>query len=338
MRPYLFALALLAFVGAPAMHAGYHVAGRIHVGGPGGWDYAAVDSAARRLYVTHDDSVVVVDTDTLKVVGQVGECHGMGGVALAPELNRGYAANGADDTVTVFALDTLKPLAHWRATGKRPNQILFEPATRRVFTFNSTGRNATVFDAVSGDVLGTIELDGRTEFPVVDGKGMIYESLKDKATEVAIDARTLKVTATYSLAPHSEPAGISMDPVRRRLFIGCRSKSLVVLDADTGKIVQALPIGEGNDAVTFDPLSRLVFASNGDGTLDLIRVGDNDRYTMLEKVTTEYGARTLAFDPKTRRLFLPTSDFGAAPAPTAENPNPQREAVPNTFRILVLEP
>ena len=165
-----------------AAQPNYHIVTKIPVGGVGGWDYLETDAAARRLYVTHGDHVVVIDMDALKVVGDVPDCPGMGGVALARELNRGFTANGTDDTVTVFALDTLKPLARWKATGKRPNQILYEPATKRLFTFNSTGRNATAFDAATGEVLGTIPLDGRTEFPAADGKGMIYDSLQDKAT------------------------------------------------------------------------------------------------------------------------------------------------------------
>ena len=316
----------------------YHVASRIPVGGAGGWDYAETDSAARRLYVTHENRVVVVDLDSLKVVGEVTDCPGMGGVALAPELNRGFTANGKDDTVTVFALDTLKPMGRWKATGKRPNQILFEPTTKRVFTFNSTGRNATAFDAVSGEVLGTIALDGRTEFPVADGKGMIYDSLQDKATVVAIDARTLKVTATFPLAPHKDRAGTTMDPVTRRLFVACRSQSLLVLDADTGKILKTFPIGGHNDAAKFDPGTKLTFASNGDGTLNVLREDSADEFTLLPTVPTEFGARTMTLDLKTHRLFLPGADFEPAVTTGSGKANSRRAMKPDSFHILVLEP
>lgn len=332
----VLALALLA--ATPLARAGYHIVRSIPVGGAGGWDYLEVDAAARRIYIAHENTVVVIDVDTLKVVGEVPNCPGMGGVAVAPELNRGFTANGTDDTVTVFALDTLKPLARWKATGKRPNQILYEPFTKRVFTFNSTGRNATAFDAVTGKVLGTIPLDGRTEFPVADGKGIIYDSLLDKATVVAIDARALKVTATFSLAPHTEPAGTTMDPITRRLFVGCRSQSFLVLDADTGKILATFPIGARNDAAKFDPGLRLAFASNGDGTLAVVREDGADKFTFVETVKTEYGARTMAVDPKTHRLFVPSADYEPAPAPTKESPNPRRKIVESSFRVLVLEP
>ncbi len=331
------AFALPLFAAVATMHAEYHITHSIPVGGEGGWDYLEPDAVGRRLYVAHENTVVVIDMDSLKVVGEIPNCPGMGGVALAPELNRGYTANGGNDTVTVFALDTLKPIATWKATGKRPNQIIFEPATKRVFTFNSAGRNATAFDAQTGAVVGTIELDGRTEFPALDGKGMIYDSLQDKATVVAIDARTLKVTATYSLAPHTQPAGTVMDPETRRIFVACRSKSFLVLDADTGKILATFPIGERNDAAKFDPALKLAFASNGDGTLAVLHEDGADKFTLGETVKTEVGARTMAVDPKTHRLFLPSCDWGPQPPATKENPRPRQPMVPDSFRVIVLE-
>ncbi len=333
LRILLTVIASFLLTAAPAK-ADYHLVAKIPVGGDGGWDYLEPDVIARRLYVAHENTVVVIDMDSLKVVGNVPNCPGMGGVAIAHELNRGYTANGAEDTVTVFALDTLKEIGRWKATGKRPNQIIYEPATKRVFTFNSTGRNVTAFDAKSGEVLGTIEVDGRTEFPAFDGKGMIYDSLQDKATVVAIDARALKVTATYSLAPHKDPAGTTMDPKTRRIFVACRSKSFLVLDADTGKILETFPIGARNDAAKFDPGTNLAFASNGDGTLNIIREESANKFTQLPTVQTEFGARTMAVDEKTHRVFLPIADF----SPPAGNQTQKRAMVPGTFRVLVLEP
>lgn len=321
-----------------AVYGGYHIVSKISVGGEGSWDYLEPDVVARRLYVTHGDYVVVVDMDSLKVVGEIPNCKGMGGVAIAREFNRGFTANGADDTITVFALDTLKEVDRLKATGKRPNQIIYEPFTKRVFSFNSTGRNVTAYDAKTGEVLGTIDVDGRTEFAGVDEKGMMYDSLQDKATVVAIDARTLKVTATYPLSPHTDPAGTVMDPQTRRLFVGCRSKSLLVLNADTGNILATFPIGERNDAVKFDPGLKRAFASNADGTLAVVQEKGEDSFTLLETVKTEFGARTMAVDPKTHRLFLPTCDFGPVPEPTKDKPNPRAPMVPGTFRVLVLEP
>ena len=321
-----------------AARAAYHLVNTIKVGGDGGWDYLEPDPVSRRLFVTHENHVVVINMDTLKIVGDVPDSPGMGGVALSRELNRGYTANGDDDTVGVFALNTLKPLAKWQATGKNPNQIAYEPVTERVFSFNSTGRNVTVFDAKSGKVLSTINVDGRTEFFAVDGKGMIYDSLLDKSTVIAIDARAMKVVATYSLAPFSGPTGMAMDTQTRRLFVPTRDRNLLVLDADTGKIIANFPIGAGTDAVKFDPGLKLAFASGGDGTLTVIHEDSNDIFALMETVKTEPGARTMAVDPTTHRLFLPTGDYGPAPPATPENPHPRKPVIPGTFRVLVLEP
>jgi DNA-binding beta-propeller fold protein YncE len=334
----LFAGSLGLVLSAIPLLASYHVASRILVGGEGDWDYLEPDPGSRRLYVTHETHVVVIDMDTLKIVGDVPNCPGMGGVALAPELNRGFTANGDDDTVTVFALDSLKPLARWKATGRRPNQIVYEPFTHRVVTFNSTGRNATVFAADTGAVLATLPLDGRTEFAALDGRGMLYDSLQDRAAVVAIDARTLKVTATYSVAPDSQPAGTVMDPLTRRIFVGCRSRSLLVLNADSGKVVARYPLGERNDAVKFDPVTRLALASNGDGTLTILREDGPNEFTLEPVVLTEFGARTMAVDRVSHRIFMPTADFGPAPAPTKDQSHPRRAPIPGTFRVLVLEP
>jgi len=325
---------LLGFAAANA-NADYHIVKSIQVGGEGGWDYLEPDPIGRRLYISHEKHVVVIDMDTLKVVGDVPDSPGMGGVTFSRELNRGFTANGDEDTVGVFELSTLKPIAKWKATGRRPNQIAYEPATRRVFSFNSTGRNITVFDAKTGNVLSTLEVDGRTEFYAMDGKGMIYDSLQDKATIIAIDAKIMKVVATYPLAPHAQPAGTTMDPLTRRIFVACRSKSFLVLDADTGKILATFPIGERNDAAKFDPGTQLAFASNGDGTLAVVHEDSPDQFTLAQTVKTEYGARTMAVDTKTHRVFMPSADWGPAPA---DNPNPRRPMVPGSFHVLVLEP
>jgi DNA-binding beta-propeller fold protein YncE len=322
----------------PEAHAEYHLVTNIQIGGEGGWDYLEPDPIARRLFVTHQNHVVVIDMDSLKVIGDVPDSPGMGGVAIARDLNRGFTANGAEDKVGVFELDSLKPIAKWKATGKRPNQIAYEPVTRRVFSFNSTGRNVTVFDARTGEVLSTIDVDGRTEFYAMDGKGMIYDSLEDKATVIAIDARAMKVVATYPLAPNQEPAGTAMDPRTRRLFVACHSKVLLVLDADGGKILASFPIGAGNDAVKFDPVSKLAFASNSDGTLTVIQENGANAFSLVQTVKTEAGARTMAVDTKTHRLFLPSADFDPATPATADNPRPRRSIVPGSFRVLVLEP
>jgi DNA-binding beta-propeller fold protein YncE len=334
LAAFMFSFALAA----PEAHAGYHIASIIQVGGEGSWDYLEPDPISRRLFVTHKDHVVVINMDTLKVVGDIPDSPGMGGVALSRELNRGFTANGAEDKIGVFELDTLKPITKWNATGKRPNQIAYEPATQRVFSFNSTGRNVTVFDARTGEVLSTIDVDGRTEFYALDGKGMIYDALEDKSTVIAIDARAMKVVATYSLAPNDGPSGMSMDPKTRRLFVPTHSRAFLVLDADSGKILASFPIGEGNDAAKFDAGTQLAFASSGDGSLTVIHEDGKDKFSLVQTVKTEVGARTMAVDPKTHRVFMPTADFIPAPPATPDNPKPHRSTAPGSFRILVLEP
>jgi hypothetical protein len=337
-RTLLAALTFPLALAAIEARAAYHIASTIHVGGEGSWDYLEPDPVSRRLFVTHKDHVVVINMDTLKVIGDIPDSPGMGGVALSRELNRGFTANGAEDTVGVFELDTLKPIAKWKATGKRPNQIAYEPTTQRVFSFNSTGRNVTVFDTRTGEVLSTINVDGRTEFYAVDGTGMIYDALEDKATVIAIDARAMKVVRTYSLAPNEGPSGMAMDTRTRRLFVPTHSKAFLVLDADTGKILASFPIGEGNDAAKFDPGTRLAFASNGDGSLTVVHEDGKDAFSLVQTVKTEAGARTMAVDPKTHRIFMPTADFIPAPPATPDNPKPRRSTAAGSFRILVLEP
>jgi len=308
----LVVLAANSLAEAPA-HAAYHITAKITVGGEGGWDYLEPDSIARRLYVSHEDRVVVIDMDALKVVGNVPDAPGMGGVALAPDLDRGFTANGDEDAVGVFELSSLKPVTKWKSTGKRPNQIAYEPATKRVFSFNSTGRNVTVFDAISGAVLGTIEVDGRTEFYAMDGKGMIYDSLQDKATVIAIDARTLNVVATYSLAPHAQPAGTVMDPVTRRIFVACRSKSLLVLDADNGTILSTFPIGERNDAAKFDPGLGRVYIACSSGAISVIQEDDPDHFRKLEDFPVQKRVHSLAVDIETHRVYAPEQEENGTP-------------------------
>ncbi len=292
------------------------------MGGAGGWDYLEPDPVSRRLYVSHDKHVVVIDMDTLKVVGDVPDSPGMGGVALAPDLNRGFTANGDEDSVGVFALDTLQPIAKWKATGRRPNQIGYEPATQRVFSFNSTGRNITVFDAKSGAVLATLEVDGRTEFYAMDGKGTIYDSLQDKATVIAIDAKAMKVVATYPLAPHTQPAGTVMDPKTRRISRRLPQQILPGARCGQRQDSRGLPHRRRNDAAKFDPGTKLAFASNGDGTLAVLHEDGGDEFSLVQNVKTEVGARTMAVDPKTHRVFMPNADFGPPAPATPEKPNP----------------
>jgi DNA-binding beta-propeller fold protein YncE len=321
---------LLGAAAAPA----YHMMKKIGVGGEGGWDYLAVDSQARRLYVTHSDRVVVVDVDNGSKLGEIGNTPGVHGVALAPKLGRGFTSNGRENSVTIFDLKSLKELGRVKV-GTGPDAILFDPATRRVFTMNGRGGDATAIEAASGQVAGTIPLGGRPEFAVADGKGELFVNLEDKSELLALDARKLTVLHRWPLAPGEEPSGLAMDRAHRRLFSVCGNEKMVILDADSGHIVATPTIGRGPDACIFDSKRGLAFSSNGrDGTLTMIREESPDRFSEVAAVPTQTGARTMALDEKTGRVFLATAEF--APQSTGAEAPRRRAIVPGSFTILVV--
>jgi len=322
---------------APAGKSGYNVAREIALGGEGGWDYLAVDAAARRLYVTRSTRVVVLDADSGKVVGEIGGLSGVHGVALADELGRGFISNGRSSTVTIFDLKTLAKLGEVKSTGDNPDAILYEPSTQRVFAFNGRSGNATVLEAATGKVAGTVALGGKPEFATADAKGKVFVNLEDKSEVAAIDAHTLAVLARWPLKPCEEPSGMAIDRSSRRLLSGCGNQMAAIVDADGGKVVATVPIGKGVDANAFDPGTGLGFSSNGgDGTLTVIRRDAPDRWSVVENVPTRRGARTMALDEKTHTIFLVTAQFGPAPAATPEQPRPRPAILPGSFVILVV--
>jgi len=334
MRFLLASVLSLGLVAAPP-GAGLQVLKTLPVGGSGGWDYVALDSSARRLYVPRSDRVLVLDLDG-KPIGEVPGTDGVHGVALAPGLDRGFTSNGRSSTITIFRLSTLEILGQVKATGEGPDAILFDPATSRVFSFNGRGKNATVFDAATGHAVGTIPFGHKPEFAATDGKGHVYVNLEDSAEVAVIDAKKLTVERRWSLAPLQDPTGMAIDLKHRRLFVVGGNKLMAVLDADTGKIVATPAIGSGADGATYDPGLGLAFSSNGEGTLTVIRQESPDRYSVLEQLPTKRGARTLALDEKTHWIYLPTAEFTPAPAPTAETPRPRPAMTPGSFQILVV--
>jgi DNA-binding beta-propeller fold protein YncE len=329
------AMLLAASPAAPSVKAGLHVIKSIPVSGEGGWDYLTLDSETRRLYITRGDHVTVLDIDTDKVVGEIKDTQGVHGVALAPDLKRGFTSNGRANTATIFDLGTLAKVGEVK-TGSKPDAILYDPVTHRVFAFNGASSDATAIDAAAGTVAGTIALGGVPEFAVVDGKGSVYVNLEDKAEIVAIDARELKVKSRWSLAPGKEPTGLAIDTKKGRLFAGCHNELMVIVASDTGNVLATLPIGRGVDATAFDRASGLAFSSNGDGTLTVVKEDAPGHFVVVENVKTQAGARTMALDPRTHRIFLATAQFGPPPPPTAERPNPRAPALLNTFVIVVV--
>ena len=316
----------------------YRLLHKIPIGGEGGWDYLTLDGPARRLYVSRGTRVVVLDADTEKPVGEIPGTQGVHGVAIAPESRRGFTSNGRSSTVTVFDTATLAVLSEVKATGENPDAILYDPASRRVFTFNGRGRNATALDASTGAVAGTIPLGGKPEAGVADGKGRVFVNVEDTNEIAVLDSRGLRVERRWPIAGCNEPTGLALDPATRRLFSVCHNKTMVVLDADSGRAVATLPIGEGVDAAAFDPATSLAFASNGDGTLTVVREDGPESFRVVENVPTQRGARTMALDEKTHRVFLATAEFGPPPPPTAEQPRPRPPVVPGSFTLLVLGP
>jgi DNA-binding beta-propeller fold protein YncE len=322
----------------PTAEPRYHVARRVRLGGTDGWDYLVADTGATRLYVTHGTHVMVVDTRTDSVVGDVANTPGAHGVALVPELGRGYVSNGRDSSVTVFDLRTLAQLARLRVPGRNPDAITYDSASRRVFTFNGGSADATAFDAPTGGVAGTIPLGGKPEFAVTDGRGTLYVNIEDRGEIAAVDTRALTVRARWPIAPCEEPSGLAIDRAHRRLFAVCANGRMAVVDADAGRVVASVPIGARPDAAAFDPATQLAFSSNGEGTLTVVHEDSPDQFRVVQTVATQRGARTMALDPATHRVYSVTADLGPAPAPTPEQPHPRPTVVPNTFTLLVVEP
>jgi YVTN family beta-propeller protein len=308
-------VAAIALVGcAPSAAAappseGYCITKKISIPGQGSWDYLAVDDGARRLYVSHGTQVEVLDVDSGAIVGKIENTPGVHGIAIAAELGRGFVSNGQSSTVTIFDLKTLKMIVQV-PTGKKPDAIIYDPATSRVFAFNGESNSATVIDAATGKVAGTIDLGGGPEFAVADGSGYVYDNVEDQGLVLKINSRSLRVEQRWPTAPCASPSSMAMDRQNRRLFLGCRSKVMAVMNADTGQVITTLPIGDHVDATAFDAESGLIFNSNGEGTITVIHRDSPDKYSVVENVKTVPKAKTLALDPKSHQLFLSAAEGG----------------------------
>jgi YVTN family beta-propeller protein len=315
--------------------AGYRLIKRITLSAAGGggeyFDYITLDAAARRVYLSHGTEVKVLDADTWAEVGTVTGLKRDHGIAMVPDLGRGFISDGDAGEVVIFDLKTLKATGRVKADDDA-DSILYDPVSKRVFVFNGRPNSATVIDPAAGAVVATLALGGAPEQAVADGKGTIFDNLEDKNEVIAIDTRTLKITARWPVAPVGQPVSIAMDRQRRRLFIAGRNASLLIaMDADTGKIIgPPFPIGTRVDANVFDPETRIVASSTGDGAIHIFHEDSPDKLSVVEVVKTEYGAKTMALDPKTHYLLVDTADFDPPPAGSA-----QRKARPGTFHLLV---
>ena len=307
----------------------YRLLARRTLGGEGFWDYFAIDQQARRLYISRWSHVMVVDADSYQVVGDIPGIEGVHGIAIAPELGRGFITEDEANRITIFDLRTLKKTATAK-TGNGPDGMIYDSSSKRVIVFSGDGK-VTAVNAATGSVAGSAELGGSPEFAASDGRGHIYNNLEDKNEVVQIDSGNLRILNRWSLAPGESPSGMAIDAVHHRLFVGCRNRKLVVMDSDTGKVVTTVPIGDGVDANRFDPVTNLVFSSNGDGTLTVVHEDSANVYSGIANVPTRRGARTMELDPQTHRVYLVTAQLGLQPT----QPHTPPPMVPGTFELLV---
>jgi hypothetical protein len=328
------ALMLLVLAAAFAQ-SGYHQLRKIGIPGDGFWDYLIADGATGRVFVSHGTEVDVVDSKRGEVTGKIEGLKLVHGIALAPEFNRGFISDGAANQVVVFDLTTLAKVGEVPA-GMNPDGIIYDPGSKRVFAFNGRSGSATAVDAEKGTLAGTVTLEGKPEFPVADGKGHVYVNIENKSEVMDIDSKALTVVHKWPLAPCEEPSGMSMDTKTRRLFSGCDNKMMAVMDADTGKVVTTVPIGDGVDATWFDPGTKYVLNSCGqDGVLTVIHEDSPDKYTVVENVKTEKAARTMALDPKTHNIYLAVAQVEMLPPAEGDaKGRPRRKIAPGTFGLL----
>ncbi|MBU6402702.1 MAG: YncE family protein [Verrucomicrobia bacterium] len=335
--PCAVLIGLLVFTAAPGCGAEgpYRFLQEIPVGGEGGWDYLSVDAGAHRLYVSHASKIVVIDLERDAVVGAVEDTPGVHGLAVAPELGRGLTTNGQENKASLVDLRTLRTLLK-ADTDPGPDGMLYEPGRKEFYTFNGRGQSATVIDAPSGKVVANVPLGGRPEFAAADpDAGRVYDNLEDKDTVAVLDTATHQVANRWPIAPGESASGLAIDTAHHRLFIGCHNRRMLMMDSTSGKVIASVPIGQGVDACAFDPGTRLAFASCGDGTTTIAHEATPDTLTVVQDLTTERGARTMALDPGTHKIYLATAKFEPPPAAEAGQRRQRPRLVPGTFKILV---
>ncbi|MGZ4033738.1 MAG: YncE family protein [Bacteroidia bacterium] len=341
MKKIKSAVACIILLGSSTIlksQSAYKISNKIKVEGEGGWDYLSSDDSTNRLFISHGMVVNVVNSSNGQLIGTIPDTKGVHGIALAKDLNKGFISNGKDTSVTIFDLTTLATITKIKVTGKNPDAILYDPFSHKVFTYNGRSSNSTVIDAKTNTVIGTIDLPGKPEFSVTDGKGKVYVNIEDKSEICMINPVTLKVEGTWPLGDGKEPSGLAIDIKNHRLFSVCDNKLMVILDAESGKIISSLPIGDNVDGAAFDPEKERAYSSNGDGTMTVVQGTNGNNYKVLENVTTQRAARTITINKKTHHLYLPAAEFDAAPAATNENPRPRPAVKPGSFVILDVEP
>ncbi len=317
----------------------YQIADKIHLEGDGGWDYLNLDDATSRLFISHANVVQVLDINTKKLVGTIHDTNGVHGIALAPEFNKGFISCEKDTSVVVFDMKTLSVIAKFKTSGPKPDAILYDPFSKKVFVFNRFGSSTDVIDPSSNNVIKTIQLPGKPEFSVTDFKGRVYVNLDNKNLLCALNTAKLEVDQSWSVLPGLKPSGLAIDLVNNRLFSVCDNKLMVVVNATDGKVVSQVEIGEGVDGVSFDPQLKRAYSSNGgDGSITVVQQIDANNYKVIENIKVPEGAETNLLDTKTHTIYLPTAEFGEVPAATEANPHPRAPIKSNTFMVLEVKP
>ena len=342
MRRTLCALLLCVGSAAFGLYAlaapqgsGYHLVKKVVLGGEGGWDYVNANPDTHRVYISRGTHIMVVDPDG-KVVGDIPNLKGTHGAALVPELNRGYSSNGQSNSVTIFDLKTLQVIKEVPLPmAQGPDGYLYDPTSKRVFVFNARSQDATGIDAETGEVAGTVPLGGKPEAAVADGQGHIFVNNEDKTLLVEFDSKTLKVLNNRPIEGCESPSGLAIDTAHKRVFVGCHNQQMVVVDYTTGKSIAKIPIGTGIDATWFDPGTQMAFSSCGEGTITAAHEDSPDKYTVVDTIKTQTGARTMALDTGNHMIYTVTAEFGATPAASPENPRPRPAIIPNTFTLLI---
>ncbi|WP_293872188.1 hypothetical protein [Flavobacterium sp.] len=316
----------------------YKVSKKINIAGDGGWDYLTVDEVNQHLFVSHGNVVEVIDLKTDKTIATIQDTKGVHGIAIANEVNKAFITCGKDNSVTIVDLKNFELIEKVTIQGQRPDAVLYDAFSKKVFTYNAKSNDTTVLDALTNKIVKTIPLGGKPEFSVTNTKGLIYVNIEDKNEIKTIDANKLEVTATWSIAPGDEPSGLAIDVETNRLFSVCGNNVMIIVDALSGKVVQKLPIDEGCDGVAFDAKNKLAFSSNGIGTITVVKEENANTFLVQQTIKTQKGARTIALNKTTNQLYLPTADFESKPAPTTENPKPRASLKPNSFVVLIVNP
>ena len=334
MKTIIFSVICLSLSGGlyAQSSANYHLIKKTTVGGEGGWDYLLADADDGRLYLSHGAQTEVLDLKSHEKIGVITPTPGVHGIAIVPGTGIGYTTNGRPNTATMFDTKTFKAMKEI-PTGKKPDAIMYDAFSKRIFIFNNDGGTATVLDAKTGDVAGTVELGGAPEAAVSDDNGLIFVNLEDKNQVAVFDAKTLAVKHHWPLGTGEEPTGLAFDKVKHRLFSACQKK-LVVLDSKTGNVLAEVPTGSGTDGAVFDTATGSAITSNGEGSLTVVKEVKPGTFEAVQTVPTQRGARTITIDPKSHHVFVTTAEYGPAPAATTENPRPRPAVVPGTFMVM----